>query len=91
MAGVTRNGDRHVVQASSPQRVAAQQPPHSKRRAAQGAMGGDCSRGVLRTGGNVAATTARIQRMQRRREPAAVEDESGEQEARHSAVAGAAG
>jgi len=91
MAGMTSDAGGHIVQASSAQRVAAQQPPCSQRCAAQGAVGGDGGRGVLRTGGNVAAPAAGVQRMQRRGEPAAVEDESSEQEARHSAVAGAEG
>jgi len=91
MAGRSSDAGRHIVQAAAAQRVAAQQPPSGQRGAAQRAVRGDGGRSVLRTSGDVSAAAARVQRMQRRGEPAAVEDESGEQEARHSAVAGAAG
>jgi hypothetical protein len=47
-------------------------------------MRGDGDRGVLRAGGQKLAAAAGAQRMQRRREPAAIKDEQVEQYAGHN-------
>ena len=60
--------------------MAAQQPPSSKRCALQRAMLSNGLRGVLRAGGQEFAAAAGGKRVQRRREPAAVSGEDGEQD-----------
>lgn len=70
--------------------MAAQKSPKSQTSAAQGSVGGDGDRGVLRAGGQKFAALAGRERMNRRRDPAAVEGEQGKQYATHG-IFGAAG
>src|SRR5581483_4046083 len=63
--------------------MAAEETPRGKHNSAQGTMGCDRDRCVLRTAGHETAA-ARVERMQRRRYPAAVEREHCEQKTRHA-------
>jgi len=79
-----RNLGWNLVQTSLAERMAPQKAPEGQGRAAQGTVGGDGDSGVLRAGG-LEPASARAYRMHRGRKPAAVEAESGEQQARHHA------
>jgi hypothetical protein len=70
-------GERYGIEAAADEGVAAQKPPQSQRRAAQRPMIGNGDRGILRAGGKIAAA-AGLKRMDRRRDPAAIEVERGE-------------
>ena len=74
---------RNWVEASASKGMAAQEPPCGKGRAAQRAMRGDGRGCVLRARRQIPAP-ARTKGMQRRREPAAIESDDGEQKARHT-------
>src|SRR5579863_8717785 len=76
---------RNGVESSGRKGMTAQQPPNGQGRTAQRAVGGNRHRGVLRACGQEFAASARVQRMQRRRKPAFVKGEEGEQNARHGA------
>jgi hypothetical protein len=76
---------RDIIQASAREGVAAQQPPQRQPQPAQRTVRGDGHGRILRAGGLVAASAGR-EDMECRREPAAVEAESCEQEARHRAA-----
>ncbi len=74
---------RNWIEASAGKGMAAQEPPCGKGAAAQRAMRGDGRGCVLRARRQIPAP-ARTEGMQRRREPAAIEGDDGEQEARHT-------
>ncbi len=74
---------RNWIEASAGKGMAAQEPPCGKGAAAQRAMRGDGRGCVLRARRQIPAP-ARTDGMQRRREPAAIEGDDGEQEARHT-------
>jgi len=69
----------HLVKAAANEGVAAQEPPNCQAQTARRAVSGDGDRGVLRTGGKIAAT-AGLKRMDRRGDPAAIEGERGKQQ-----------
>lgn len=81
---VRKMSGRYLIEPSACEWMAAQEPPDGQRCAAHGAMSGDGNLGIFRARGLITAATG-ADGMDRRGEPAAIERESGEQDARHSA------
>jgi len=77
-----RCSGRYFVEASARKGMAAQQPENRQGSAFHGTVGDDCDFGIFRARGQVFAA-AGTEGMQRGRKPAAIEGESGEQNARH--------
>ena len=82
-SGTGAGPGRDWIQASAGKGMAAQQPANGKRAATQRAVRRD-GRGRILGARRQIPAPARADRMQRRRKPAAIESDGGEQEARHT-------
>src|ERR1700760_3372886 len=77
-------GERHLIQATAAERMAAQKPPQRQGRSAPGSVYGDGYRGIFRACW-LKTASPRAQRVHGRRKPAAIQVQDGEQNASHHA------